>query len=102
MPTDTEQDKIKRQITESQDGLVVAIGKRVKMMRAAHGLTQQALADKLGLSRAAVAQWESGQATCSFAQALAMEALFGIDVGFILFGRKYAVVEPASEMPIDA
>ncbi|MCH8098691.1 MAG: helix-turn-helix transcriptional regulator, partial [Proteobacteria bacterium] len=35
-----------------------SIGQRIRQGRAAAGLTQEALAGKCGVSRAAVAQWE--------------------------------------------
>jgi transcriptional regulator with XRE-family HTH domain len=37
------------------------LGKRIKALRQALGLTQQDLADKVNLSRAAVAYWEAGK-----------------------------------------
>jgi Predicted transcriptional regulators len=82
---------IKSRITSTQDRLVAEIGQRIKKLRTGRDMTQQMLADELGLSRAAVTQWESGQATCSFAQALELEAIFGTDVGYILFGRRYSI-----------
>lgn len=88
---------IKSRITEAQDSLVVEIGLRIKKLRIDHELTQQGLADALGLSRAAVTQWENGQATCSFAQALELEAIFNTDVGYILFGRRYRRLAQATD-----
>lgn len=84
-----DQDTTKKSIILKQDSLVKDIGKRIKELRMGRAMTQQQLADLLGLSRAAVTQWESGQATCNYAQALELEAIFDADVGFILFGRKY-------------
>jgi Predicted transcriptional regulators len=88
---------IKSRITKNQDSLVVEIGMRIKKLRTENNLTQQGLADILGLSRAAVTQWESGQATCNFAQALELEAIFNVDVGYILFGRGSGETRTSSE-----
>jgi transcriptional regulator with XRE-family HTH domain len=88
---------IKSRITDTQDSLVVEIGLRIKKLRTDSDLTQQGLADILGLSRAAVTQWENGQATCSFAQALELESIFNVDVGFILFGREYGKLRNPAE-----
>jgi transcriptional regulator with XRE-family HTH domain len=88
---------IKSRITKAQDSLVVDIGLRIKKLRMDHDLTQQGLADALGLSRAAVTQWENGQATCNFAQALELETIFGTDVGYILYGRHYQRLAQTSE-----
>ncbi|NTF17825.1 helix-turn-helix transcriptional regulator [Agrobacterium rubi] len=90
-------DIIKLRITDTQDQLVADIGMRIKKMRMDRQMTQQMLADELGLSRAAVTQWESGQATCSFAQALELEVVFGTDVGYILYGRRYGKIQNPSD-----
>lgn len=87
----------KKRITETQDQIVADIGLRIKKLRMDRDMTQQMLADELGLSRAAVTQWESGQATCSFAQALELEVVFNTDVGYILYGRKYGRIQNPSE-----
>lgn len=87
----------KSRITATQDQLVAEIGQRIKKLRIDREMTQQMLADELGLSRAAVTQWESGQATCSFAQALELEMVFSTDVGYILYGRRYGKVQNPAE-----
>lgn len=83
-----ELDIIKARLVETQDTLAVAMGLRIKELRAAKGLSQQALASKLGLSRAAVTQWEGGTATCNYAHALELEKILCTDVSFILYGRE--------------
>ena len=42
-----------------------SIGKRIATLRAARGITQWQLAERVGLSRSAVAQWESGYSSPS-------------------------------------
>lgn len=39
------------------------LGRRIAAARDARGLTQEALSDAVGVSRSAVAQWETGRAT---------------------------------------
>lgn len=85
-----ELDVIKARLVKTQDTLAAEMGQRIKQLRNAKGLSQQALASKLALSRAAVTQWENGQATCNYAHALELEKILGTDVSFILYGREAA------------
>jgi len=39
-----------------------AIGERIRALRRQRGITQEALAEAVGVSRSAVAQWETGRA----------------------------------------
>jgi transcriptional regulator with XRE-family HTH domain len=55
-----------------------APGATLKRLREARGLTQQALADKLGKSRTAVAAWEYGRAM-SLRSRTAVAKLLGVD-----------------------
>ena len=87
---------IKARINACQTVLMSEVGGRIKGLRQRSGWTQQQLADRLGLSRAAVTQWESGQATCNYAQALELERILDANVSYILFGRDMAQAE-ASE-----
>lgn len=81
------EDEIKHVIANLQTDLVAAIGRRIKELRVAKGFSQAKLAHELGLSRAAVTQWETGQATCNYAQALKLEELLDTDVCYLIFGR---------------
>ena len=40
---------------------MILLGKRIRQARKIAGLTQEELADRLGVSRAAVARWELGE-----------------------------------------
>ena len=49
----------------------------IKKHREAAGMSQQALADKLGVARSAVAMWETGQANPRVDKLAEMAELFG-------------------------
>ena len=78
---------IKTRLAAEMGTLAVEIGQRIKELRVARGLLQSALADQLGLTRAAITNWENGQATCNYAQALELERILETDVSYILYGR---------------
>ena len=51
---------------------------RIAAARKAAGLTQEALGEKLGVSRQAVSKWETGAADPSTANLLALARLYGV------------------------
>lgn len=69
------------------------IGERIKQRRKAARLTQQQLAEQVGVSRAAVAQWESGDTkSVRPAHLLAAAKALGADIEWLITGR--ATVAP--------
>lgn len=51
-----------------------------KRIRRAKGLTQQNIADRLGVSKSLVYQWESGETRMAMEQLMAISEAYGIDV----------------------
>lgn len=56
----------------------MTLGEKIKERRTAHGLTQEILAQEMGVSRQAVAKWESGQSAPSSEKLIALAKLFHI------------------------
>jgi transcriptional regulator with XRE-family HTH domain len=63
---------------------------RLKTLRKAKGLTQQELADRLGLKRAALGAYEEGRAEPRLFNVVAMSAFFGVTVDALLIGDETA------------
>lgn len=61
-------------------------GTRFRTFRTQVGLTGQALAERLGVSKTAVSYWESGRVSLSQTACLLAERLFGISVAWLLEG----------------
>ena len=53
-------------------------GERIRQLRTQRNMPQQALADSLGVTRQAVAKWESGASRPSAANLAALCRLFGV------------------------
>ncbi|MEY8386043.1 helix-turn-helix transcriptional regulator [Oscillospiraceae bacterium 38-13] len=66
-------------------------GQRVAQKRKELGLSQEALGEKLGVSRQSIYKWESGNALPEVEKLVALSRLFGVSVGWLL-----CVEEPAS------
>lgn len=59
---------------------------RIQYLRKARGLSQEELADKVGVSRQAVSKWESEQSTPDIEKIIAMSELFEVTTDYILKG----------------
>ncbi len=62
------------------------IGERIRTTRRERGLTQDALAAAVGVSRSAVAQWETGRAGQLTAHLAAIAAALEVGVEFLMHG----------------
>ena len=65
----------------------MGMGERIRKLRTEKGLSQEALAMALGISRQAVAKWEGEQSAPSAANLTAMAALFEVPVTAITAPR---------------
>ena len=67
------------------------IADRIQCLRKNKGLSQEELADKVGVSRQAVSKWESEQSTPDIEKIIIMSELFEVTTDYILKG-----IEPVS------
>ena len=73
---------------------------RLARLRRAQGLSQEKLADALGVSRQAVSKWESGQANPDIRYLAAMSRQLGVSADYLLSGGSPAGPVPASSAPL--
>ncbi len=66
------------------------IADKIQYLRKQNGLSQEELADKIGVSRQAVSKWESEQSTPDIEKIIAISDLFDVTTDYILKG-----IEPA-------
>ena len=67
---------------------------KMQLLRRSRGLTQEALADKLSVSRQAVAKWEAGQAFPDISNLIAISNLFNVTVDYLV-REQHCEVSPA-------
>lgn len=65
-----------------------ALAARLKTARRARGFTQEQLARELGLSRSAVAQWETSRAGQLRENLVRLAAVLGVSVSWLLRGME--------------
>ena len=63
-----------------------SLGESLKEHRQRCGMTQEYVAEALGVSRQAVSKWETGAAEPSTSNLLALAKLYGVDAGELLRG----------------
>ncbi|MDD4774511.1 MAG: helix-turn-helix transcriptional regulator [Eubacteriales bacterium] len=61
---------------------------RIQNLRKLKGITQETLADTLGVSRQAVSKWESGQSEPESDKIIGMSEYFGVTTDYILKGTE--------------
>lgn len=75
------------------------IGSQIASLRKSRNITQEALAQQLGVTNQAVSKWESGQCCPDVALLPKLADLFGVTIDE-LFGRSTPTAEPAPVMPL--
>src|SRR5579864_5221486 len=63
------------------------IGARIRTAREEHGWTQDQLAEAVGVSRSAVAQWETGRAGQVTTNLTRVASTLGVGVEYLMYGR---------------
>lgn len=69
----------------------MSIGNRIAQKRRAAGLTQEAMAEKLGVSAQAVSKWENDQSCPDISLLPSIASLFGISIDELLTGETAVV-----------
>lgn len=62
----------------------MTLGARLQELRLRHGMSQDALADKLGVSHQAVSKWERDEATPDLDKIIKLSELYGISLDALL------------------
>jgi len=75
-----------RKTTPEQEIIRRSLGEALKDHRQRCGMTQEYVAEALGVSRQAVSKWETGAAEPSTSNLLALARLYGVDPGDLLRG----------------
>lgn len=73
----------------------MALGENIQSLRNQAGLSQEALAEKLQVSRQAISKWETGKTVPEVKYLLALSRLFSVSVDELLKGEPEAAVLPA-------
>ena len=75
---------------------------KLQILRKNKGYTQEALADKLGVSRQAVAKWESGQIYPDISNLIQISDLMNVSVDYLVKDQDCAVgIKPQSDTDLD-
>ena len=75
----------------------MSIADRIQTLRKSKGISQEELADKIGVSRQAVSKWESGQSAPDIEKIILLSEFFGVTTDFLLKGIKPVAEETKSK-----
>jgi len=72
---------------------LVKAGKFIAALRKEHGLTQEQLGEKIGVSNKTVSRWETGTYLPPAESLLAMSEMFGVSINELLSGKRLSTEE---------
>lgn len=75
------------------------ISNKIQDLRKSKGMSQEQLADKIGVSRQAISKWESGQSTPDIEKVVLLSDFFGVTTDYLLKGIE---TNDTDEKKIDA
>lgn len=78
------------------------LGKRLQELRREKGLSQEALAERLGVTRQAVSKWETGESLPDVYRLAQLSELFGVTTDYLIKGVPPETAPPANPGPEDA
>ncbi len=78
------------------------LGERIYALRTGKGLSQEALADALEVSRQSISKWENNAAVPELEKLVKMSALFGVTLDELVTGNRGAPTPPPASEPAPA
>ncbi len=75
------------------------LSEKIYTLRRAKGLSQEQLAEKIGVSRQAVSKWETGASVPELEKLLALSECFGVSVSELVSDEAEAPKKPESPSP---
>lgn len=75
------------------------IGEKIALCRKKAGMSQEALAAELNISRQAVSRWETGEATPDTDKVVQLSRLFGVTTDYLLLDEIEASAAPQTSAP---
>lgn len=77
--------------------MTIQTANRLYELRKKHGLSQEELAEKLGVSRQAVSKWERSEASPDTDNLIALAKIYGLSLDELIFGEKTTEQTKATE-----
>lgn len=78
---------------------MIVLGKRIKQARELKKMTQETLAEMIGVSRTAIARWESGETDPTVEHLISLSNLLDVNASYLLgTNNKDHIIEILKEM----
>ena len=72
------------------------IGEKIAELRKQNNMSQEELAEKLGISRQSVSKWESGQSLPDIEKLPVLSDLFHVSIDYLVKDNTLPVIQPAA------
>lgn len=79
--------------------MTIETANRLFELRKKHNLSQEELAEKLGVSRQAVSKWERSEASPDTDNLIALAKIYGLSLDELIYGQKESAKEDANAEP---
>lgn len=76
----------------------MTLGEKIYKLRTERGLSQEALGEKLGVSRQSVSKWETDQSIPELDKIVAVSEIFGVSTDYLLKEREEAYLRDGEEL----
>ena len=79
----------------------MTLGEKIKKARKEHGLSQEQFAEKLCVSRSAVAKWETDKGTPDIENLKAISSLLNVSIDYLLDDSEKEITEVVTKESYD-
>lgn len=79
---------------------ILSVGKRLQSLRRERNMSQEVLAEQIGVTRQTISKWEHGQSEPDLASLLRLSEIFGVTADDLLGSQNLPATETVSPVPV--
>lgn len=83
----------------NEGAFILSVGKRLQSLRREHNMSQEVLAEQIGVTRQTISKWERGQSEPDLASLLRLSEIFGVTADDLLGSQNLPATEDVLPVP---